>query len=244
MKYAIFADVHANLEALTAVLDYYREKKVDGYIFAGDIVGYGPNPNECVQVVKRLFPMWICVGNHDRASCGLKDITWFNEYAQKSLIWTRKNLTQDNQIYLSELPKIVYQSDFTVVHGSPRDPLDAYLLTREQYEENKAGLKTTFTFVGHSHVPYIFGDKFTHIFIGHSGDTESLILPKTDKYIINPGSVGQPRDGNNKASCMIFDTETSELELRRIKYDFPMTQEKMRKEHLPPFLIERLYWGK
>jgi diadenosine tetraphosphatase ApaH/serine/threonine PP2A family protein phosphatase len=185
--------------------------------------------------------MWIVVGNHDRAACGLKDITWFNEYAQKALIWTRQNLNQENQIYLSELPKIVYQSDFTVVHGSPRDPLDEYLLTRDQYKENHGLLKSAMTYVGHSHVPYIFGEKFTHIFMK---DYEKIILPRVDKYVINPGAVGQPRDGNNKASCMIYDTATAELELFRIAYDFAATQEKMRQQRLPPFLIERLFWGK
>lgn len=241
MKYGIFADVHGNLEALNAVLDCFKEKKVDGYVFAGDIVGYGPNPNECVQIIKHLHPLWICVGNHDRASCGLKDITWFNEYAQKALIWTRQNLSQDNQIYLSELPKIVYQSDFSVVHGSPRDPLDEYLLTRDQYDENKAGLKNPFTYVGHTHVPFIFGENFTHLFIR---DNDVVTFNKKGKFIINPGAVGQPRDGNNKASCMIFDMEGQELEHIRIAYDFHPTQEKMRKERLPAFLIERLAWGK
>ncbi|MFH1368145.1 MAG: metallophosphoesterase family protein [Elusimicrobiota bacterium] len=241
MKYGIFADVHSNLEALNAVLDFFRATKVDAYLFAGDIVGYGPNPNECVQTIKRLFPMWICVGNHDRAACGLKDITWFNEYAQKALIWTRQNLSQDNQIYISELPKIVYQSEFTVVHGSPRDPLDEYLLTRDQYAENKSSLKMPFTYVGHTHIPFIFGEKFTQIFMR---DKEAVTLSKKDKYIINPGSVGQPRDGNSKASCAVFDNESCEYEHFRIKYDFPTTQEKMRKERLPVFLIERLYWGK
>lgn len=157
MRYGILADIHANLEALNTVTEFFRSSRVDGYVFAGDIVGYGPSPNECVQAVKRLSPMWLSVGNHDRAACGLKDITWFNEYAQKALIWTRQKLSQENQIYLSELPKIVYQSEFTVVHGSPRDPLDEYLLTRAQYDENHGLLKTSLTIVGHSHVPYIFG---------------------------------------------------------------------------------------
>jgi len=241
MRYGILADVHSNLEALTAVTDFFRASRIDGYVFAGDIVGYGPNPNECAQAVKRLFPMWIAVGNHDRAACGLKDITWFNEYAQKALIWTRANLSQENQIYLSELPKIVYQSEFTVVHGSPRDPLDEYLLTREQYNENHDLLKTALTFVGHSHVPYIFGEKFTHIF---NRDHEKLNLPKKDKYVINPGSVGQPRDGNKKASCMIYDSATSDLEIFRLDYDIAATQEKMRLQRLPAFLIERIFWGK
>lgn len=241
MRYGIFADVHGNFEALTKVLEFFRAGRVDAYIYAGDIVGYGPNPNECAQLLKRLFPMWISVGNHDRAACGLKDITWFNEYAQKSMLWTRQVLSQENQIYLSELPKIVYQSEFTVVHGSPRDPLDEYLLTREQYTENHALLKTPLTYVGHSHVPFIFGEKFTHIFIR---EHEKLPLNKKEKYIINPGSVGQPRDGSNKASCAIFDNETWEYELFRLDYDYAATQEKMRQHRLPAFLIERLFWGK
>lgn len=240
MRYGVFSDVHANLEAFDEVLNFFKSQKVDGYISAGDIVGYGPNPNECVERVKKLYPLWIVVGNHDWAACGLKDITWFNEYAQKSLIWTRQILTQENQIYLSELPKVIHHSDFTLVHGSPRDPLSEYLLTRKQYNENLHKLDTPYTFVGHSHVPFVFGKSSTHIF----RTPESAMLSRDDRYIINAGAVGQPRDGNSRASCAIFDTNANEFRVFRLKYNIDSIQQKMYKARLPAFLIERLYWGK
>jgi predicted phosphodiesterase len=240
MRYGILSDIHANLEALEAVLSFFRSEKVDGYLSCGDIVGYGPNPNECVEKIKALFPLWIVVGNHDWAACGLKDITWFNDYAQKSLIWTRQILTQNNQIYLSELPKIIHHSDFTLVHGSPRDPLSEYLLTPQQYKENMPYLQNSFTFVGHSHVPFVFTSGSTYVF----RDSETVSLAKKEKCVINAGAVGQPRDNNCRASCALFDSNTKELKLIRLDYDISITQEKMYKSRLPAFLIERLSWGK
>ncbi|MBN1621637.1 MAG: metallophosphoesterase family protein [Endomicrobiales bacterium] len=240
MRYGIISDIHSNLEALETVLEFLKSQKVDGYISAGDIVGYGPNPNECVTKIRELYPLWVVVGNHDWAACGLKDITWFNEYAQKSLVWTRQTLTQNNQIYLSELPKIVHHSDFSIVHGSLRDPLSEYLLTPQQYKENLPYLKSQYTFVGHSHVPFIFVPSSTYIF----KDSEQVSLAKNEKYIINAGSVGQPRDNNSRASCAIFDSSTKDFKLHRLKYDISKTQEKMYKARLPAFLIERLSWGK
>jgi len=203
-------------------------------------VGYGPNPNECVETVRSLYPLWIAVGNYDWAACGLKDITWFNEYSQKSLIWTRRQLTEQNQIYLSELPKMMVHSCFTIVHGSLRDPLGEYIFTHQQYQENAPLLKTTYTFVGHSHIPFVFASSGVHIF----RSSEDLSLERDDKYIINPGSVGQPRDGDPRASCAVIDTTTKWINLYRVEYDVQKTQEKMRAARLPGFLIERLSWGR
>lgn len=240
MLYGIFGDIHSNFEALTVILDFFNTKQIEKYLCVGDIVGYGPNPNECVNIMKKLSPLKIVVGNHDRAACGLKDITWFNEYAQKAIIWTRQILTQENQIYLSELPKIITFQDICLVHGSPRDPLDEYLLTREQYQENLTYLTTPFTFIGHSHIPFIFGTNSTYLM----RETRSVIISKQEKYIINPGAAGQPRDGNNKASCALYDTVSDKLDFLRLDYDIHTTQKKMRVAKLPAYLIERLQWGK
>ncbi len=241
MKYGIFADVHANLEALNTVLEFFISEKVDRYLCAGDVVGYGPNPNECVTAIRNLSPLSLVVGNHDWAACGLKDITWFNEYAQHSVTWTRQLLTQENQIYLSELPKVLHHGDFTLVHGSPRDPLDEYLLTKEQFTENQSFLTTPYTFVGHSHIPLVFAQGTVHLF----RDSDTVLLdPAKGRSIINPGSVGQPRDSNSKASCALYDTQTHVLRVIRLEYDIATTQEKMRRARLPGFLVERLSWGK
>ena len=240
MVYGILSDIHSNLEALNAVLVFFKSKKVKHYACSGDIVGYGPNPNECTELIKTLSPLSICVGNHDRAVTGLKDLTWFNEYAKKSLVWTSRVLTESNKIYLSELPKMVTTGGMMIVHGSPRDPLDEYLLIRRQYEENLPHLNTDITLVGHTHVPFIFGHESTYLL----KDSVVLNLEKGKKYIINPGSVGQPRDGNNKASCAIYDSKNRKFTLYRLEYDISSTQSKMREHKLPAYLIERLNWGK
>ena len=240
MRYGIFSDIHSNLEALTVVINFFKSNRIDRYLCAGDAVGYGPDPNECVELLRKLAPLRIVVGNHDWAACGLKSVTWFNEYAKKAIMWTKNVLSEENQIYLSELPKIVYYSGFTLVHGSPRDPLDEYLLTRQQYQDNLPYLTANITCVGHSHVPFIFGMTSTHFF----KDPCPVTLSPDDRYVINTGSVGQPRDSDNRASCGIFDTETREFRLHRLEYDISKTQEKMRRARLPAFLTERLSWGK
>ncbi len=239
MLYGIFSDIHSNLEALNIVLRYFDNKQVDRYICAGDVVGYGPDPNECVRIVKGISPLSICVGNHDRAACGLKDMTWFNDYARQSLVWTSRVLTEVNNIYLSELPKSVLIDEFMVVHGSPRDPVDEYLMAHRQFEEIIPQLKKHIVVVGHTHIPTIFGHESAFTL----KDASPVRLEISNNYLINPGSVGQPRDGNNKASCALFNTETRELELIRLEYDITKTQSKMRALKLPPYLIERLSWG-
>lgn len=238
MRYGVFADVHSNLEALTSVLDFFRGQKIDRFLCMGDLVGYGPDPNECVTRVHALPNLHIVVGNHDRAACGLKDTTWFNEFALKAINWTSKTLTQKNLIYLSELPKVVRHGDVMIVHGSPRNPLDEYLLTRGQYEEAAGCLTAPVTFVGHSHVPFIFGGGSVSLTDG------PVPLPEKELFIINAGSVGQPRDADTRAACGIFDSSQRTFTLHRLEYDFPSTQEKMYRARLPVFLIERLGHGK
>jgi len=241
MRYGILSDIHANLEALTTILNYLESQHIDKYVCAGDLVGYGPNPNECLAYMKNLSPLWISAGNHDWAVCGLKELSWFNEYAQKSILWTRHELSQENMIFLSELPKTFRRSDIMLVHGSPRDPLDEYLLTMEQYRENIGSLKTPLTFIGHSHVPLMFSSKGMHEFHG----PETAVIPRDEEHVIlNAGSVGQPRDGDNRASCAVFDSDTREFKITRHAYDISATQQKMHKARLPAFLIERLTWGK
>jgi len=239
MIYGILSDIHSNLEALTAVVDLFKFKGAEHYLCPGDLVGYGPDPNECIDIVRGLKPLSICVGNHDRAASGLKDLIWFNEYARKALIWTSTVITQSNKIYLSELPKTVKQDEFMMVHGSPRDPLDEYLLMRRQYEENVPHLSANITIVGHTHVPFIFGHNSMYLL----KDSSPLLLESGKKYIVNPGSTGQPRDGNNRAACGIFDSENRKFQLFRVEYDISLTQHKMRKARLPAYLIERLDWG-
>jgi predicted phosphodiesterase len=243
MKYAIFSDVHSNLEALSAVLGYFKKKKANSYICCGDITGYGPNPNECIQEVSSLPGLSIVTGNHDAASCGIKDIEWFNEYARAAILWTENQLTGNNRKYISRLPEKFTVRNMTVVHGSPRSPIDEYLLAVTQTRENMEYFDTQICLVGHSHIPFVFSknkedDNFRII-----TDDKTIKIDPDTKYIINVGSVGQPRDENPLACCVFYDTDIEEIKFYRLEYDIKTTQEKMVSHHLPSYLIERLTYG-
>ena len=251
MLIAVFSDIHSNLESFEVVVEFFKNYKFQLYVCCGDIVGYGPNPNECIELLKTLQPLSVVLGNHDAACAGLKDITWFNEYAREAIIWTRKQLNESNRMYISEFVKILTRqpgigAGLTIVHGSPRDPTDEYLLNRAEMIENLSFFNTDICFVGHTHSPFIFMWE-------KNLKTSTLILPeerkkfkllKEYKYIIDVGSVGQPRDGDPRACVAIYDSENSELEFFRLAYEFPKTQQKMYSARMPIFLIERLAWGR
>lgn len=243
MRYAIFADIHSNLEASEVVLEYYQKEKVDKYFCCGDLVGYGPNPNECIKKVRELNCI-VVAGNHDWACVGLKDIAWFNEYAQAAILWTREQLTPDNIDYLKSLPPVYQDENLTLVHGSPRKPIDEYLINLSQARENVNLFPTETCFIGHSHTPFFYqrnqqGEEFYDSFRLKS----SLFLPPRTKTIINIGSVGQPRDGNPQSACAIYDLEKREISLARLSYNISQVQEKMFKVNLPFHLINRLSFG-
>lgn len=245
MRYGIFSDVHSNLEALEAVLDLFKKERIQSFICLGDLVGYGPNPNECVQRILSLKKVQITAGNHDYASVGLKELTWFNNFAARSLVWTRRHLKEENRNCLMRLPRLIDASQFTLAHGSPRDPVDEYLLTPRQYLDNLEFFRTPICFVGHTHVPSIFFTDSLGV-IQHKilSNEEVFPIDPQGKTIVNVGSVGQPRDGDPKASCMIFDAIKNEVQLFRCSYDIAAVQEKMKQASLPLFLIERLSYGR
>lgn len=245
MKYGIFSDVHSNLEALDAVLQCLEQKKVDGFISAGDLVGYGPNPNEVIWRIRNLSNLLIVAGNHDWAVAGFKELTWFNDFAARAIIWTKRQIKEDNRNFLRQLSRQVETSKFTVVHGSPRDPIDEYLLTEDIFKENLTSFDSPLCFIGHTHVPKVFcqtaaGNTETKN-PGNEGKTK--IHPEA-KMIFNSGSVGQPRDGDTRTCCAVYDTDTEEITFYRVEYNFGLTQEKMKRCQLPIFLIERLSYGR
>lgn len=239
MRYGVIADIHANREALEAVLGFLAKSSVDRYLCCGDLVGYGPDPNECVDIVRRLDELSIVAGNHDLAACKLRDMGTFHEYARKSLVWTWQTLEQRHQIWLSELPRSYRTFDIMLAHGSPRSPIDEYMFTIDHYEINRPLLNVPFTFVGHTHVPAVFGPEGMTI----PQPDKPVILNSAGPWVINPGAVGQPRDKNPAASCGILDTATREFTIHRCPYDVALTQQKMRSARLPALLIERLSWG-
>jgi len=243
MRYAIIADIHANLEAFTAVLD---DIKVGGGVeevwCLGDVVGYGPDPHQCIELLRQQNP--VCVaGNHDWAAIGKIDTTYFNPDAAAASHWTTEQLSPEDVDYLTNLPLVIEKGDFTLVHGSPREPIWEYLFSTSNARENFAHFKSKFCLVGHSHVPMVFrydeaGDCSSNMF----SPNIKLVLSKS-RLIINPGGVGQPRDGDPRASYAIGDSETRTVRLYRIPYDIKATQSKMIEQGLPIRLANRLSYG-
>jgi len=242
MRYAIISDIHANLAAFTAVLaDIKGRGGVDKFWCLGDIVGYGPDPHECIEALRRLDH--ICVaGNHDLAAMGKIGTDDFNQDAAESCRWTARQLSPSDIAYLEKLPMVVEEGDFTLVHGSPRDPVWEYLLTTSQAKDNFALFKARFCLVGHSHVPLVFTSKGSGDFSGRRFLADISLAGK-ERMIINPGGVGQPRDGDPQASYAIYDSQDGLVKLHRVAYDIQVTQEKMVKQGLPMSLVTRLSHG-
>lgn len=236
MKFAVFSDVHSNIEALDAVLNCISEEKADECIFCGDIVGYGPNPNECVQAIKKLKNLKIVAGNHDKAAVGLIDTTWFNPHARSTMSWTKSVLTDESRDFLKSLPDKIVEDKFTIVHGSPRDPINEYLTELKDIIQNMDLFKTQICFVGHSHRPFIY-DALSGI-----NQLPKEIKRLSSKTLVNIGSVGQPRDGNTGACYIIL--EEGNIRFCRVNYDIKKVQDKMIKNLFPKQLITRLAEGR
>ncbi len=241
MRYGFISDIHSNLEALQAVLTDLTNRSVARLICLGDIVGYGPKPNECVALVREKSD-YVLLGNHDAGAIGKTEIQNFTLNARAALEWTREVLTPENYRYLSELPMKIILDDMTLVHATPGHPEAwEYLADAHDAEPNFEAFRTHLCFVGHSHVPIAFckeGSRFWAI-----RDQQLLIQPEI-RYIINVGSVGQPRDGDPRACYGVYDTQTAVFEYFRVPYNITKTQSDMQKARLPDFLIRRLAVGR
>jgi predicted phosphodiesterase len=242
MRYGIFADVHSNLDALEAVIHAYKKGAIDKYLCAGDVVGYGANPKECVEQVKMLTMVTVA-GNHDWASVNLFATDYFNLFAREAVSWTAHNLDEQSRYFLEHLGLIYKNEDLTMVHGTLDDPQDFNYLTGDYIvAKTFALLKTNTCFVGHTHVAEIFiQDKDNRIY--YQGGNH-IVIKEENKYIINVGSVGQPRDGNPQAAYCIYDTDTKIVQIKRINYDIQTARKKIIARGLPRFLGERLLVGR
>lgn len=241
MRILIISDIHANLTALEAVL--FDAGKVEAVWCLGDLVGYGPDPNECVSKIKQLPGLVCLIGNHDAASVGRIDVDTFNNEARQALMWTQNVLDESSRDYLLGLPERSAQGDVTLTHGSPRQPIWEYLLDAHTATQNFSYFTTPFCFVGHSHLPLIF-----QMSNGNRRATLALPEPYTTvemapRAIFNPGSVGQPRDRDPRAAYAIFDNEKLTFEYRRVYYDIDLVQERMLAANLPERHIMRLKAG-
>ncbi|MFH1379430.1 MAG: metallophosphoesterase family protein [bacterium] len=245
MRYGVFADIHSNIDAFEVVLNYFEKEKIHQLICSGDIVGYGPNPNECIKRIRNLKNLVIVAGNHDKAVVGMKDTRWFNDFAARAILWTKRQLDCSNHGYLTKLHNTIDQSQFFVVHGSPRDPLDEYMLAPTQFQDAVTFYSSPVCFVGHTHVPNCFTyDSLKRIKIKSPMSKDTIKIEQDAQVMYNPGSVGQSRDGDPRASCAVYDTSNKTIKLVRLEYDIKSVQSKMRKAQLPLYLIERLSTGR
>lgn len=242
MRYAIISDIHGNLAALEKVLEQIEKEKCDKIVCLGDIVGYGPYPNECVSLIKKNCEFCL-MGNHDHAALGLTDTTYFNSFAKTAIVWTRKVLSDESKEFLADLPMQKSENDILFVHATPCEPVEwDYVLSSIDAMQNFQCFREPVCFVGHSHVPIIFSHHGNYEITACRDQTKNL--SKASRYIINVGSVGQPRDGDPKSAFVFFDTDTFAYQLVRIEYDIQTTQRAMLAFELPLFLVERLAHGK
>ncbi|MBP7796763.1 MAG: metallophosphoesterase family protein [Elusimicrobiales bacterium] len=245
MIHAILSDIHANYEALKVVLEYLYKNSIKSYIITGDIIGYGPEPIECIDAVKNLGDSaMVVLGNHDAVISGKLEIKWFNDYARRSIEITKDKIDIERLSWFYNIPEKIKTEKYTIVHGSPRSPLKEYLLSEWQYVDNVKDVTTNIVFFGHTHIPMYFSTNSDNVAFGDFIKPFGKIrVNGNTKVFINPGSIGQPRDGNSMASFGIFDDETMIFELIRLNYDIKKTQELMKKNNIPDFLIERLEMG-
>ncbi len=250
MRALVISDVHANRAALEAVLEDAEQVGFEVVWCLGDIVGYGPEPDWCVARVRTLgaaYGLKALVGNHDWAVLERMELDDFNPEAARTVKWTRRNLSAESLAWLSALPKdpIVAEERFMRAHGSPRDSVWEYIMDPFVAGDNFREQKFTFCLVGHTHVPVIYtlpnGQSTVRVRKPVNG--EALLLPEDGRAILNPGSVGQPRDGDPRSAYAILDTVKGMWLPRRVQYPIEVTQAHMRDAGLPERLITRLSFG-
>lgn len=244
MRYAVISDIHSNLEALTSFLEAAENLDIDKIVCLGDIVGYNANPNECIELL-RVNGVQCVIGNHDSRVAGFEEPHDFNFHAAAAVLWTREVITESNKEYLRTLPRnMMVNSKFLAIHGWVNDT-DRYIMGQRDAERNfdlmreqKATLGLCF--FGHTHVPVAYARIADEIFT----ITESPFkLEKGVKYLVNPGSLGQPRDRDPRSSFLVFDAKKKQITFHRIDYDINSTSEKILAAGLPERLAERLKLG-
>ncbi len=240
MRYAILSDIHGNLEALRAVLDDCADR-VDAVLCLGDTVGYGADPLPCVELIAERAQA-IVGGNHEYAVAGRLGMEWFNRYARAAAEWTQERLDEDHRAYLGALPLLSEVDDATLVHASPAQPEEwDYLMTAEDGFAAFPYFATRWCFVGHSHVPGAWS-------LGSAGPEHHpgggpLRSERGRRYIVNVGSVGQPRDRDPRAAYAVWDVEAGRTQIHRVGYDVGAARRKIVEAGLPRFLADRLTAG-
>jgi diadenosine tetraphosphatase ApaH/serine/threonine PP2A family protein phosphatase len=241
MRYAIISDIHGNIEALEAVLRDAEAQKADELLCLGDLIGYGADPNECIEAVRPAASV-VIAGNHDWAAVGKLGLEYFNAAAKRAAEWTESVLTAENRRYVERLPlTATVGDDVMLVHSSPSRPEEwMYVFHPGQAARDFSAFEQPFCFIGHTHQPAVFTDNGGfHL----GGALDRFRMGVGTRYMVNVGSVGQPRDGNPKAAYCLFDTEKLTVSIRRVEYDVARSSMKIVRNKLPRSLAERLPLG-
>ncbi len=242
MSIVILSDIHSNLEAFKAVLTDLAQEQVDQVLFLGDIVGYAADPDQCIEILRGLTPQAVA-GNHDRAAVGLADTAYFNPVARVAVEWTAGIITADHAAFLKTLPLTASLPGMLLVHATPYRPERwNYVFSLEDAAQCFRHCEQPICFTGHSHYPMFFVQDRQGI-ISVIRDLTFTLLDSC-RYLINVGSVGQPRDGDPRAAYGIYKPEEASFHIKRVPYDIKRTQEKIIAAGLPPFLAERLTEGR
>ncbi|RTZ89663.1 MAG: metallophosphoesterase [Deltaproteobacteria bacterium] len=243
-RIAVISDIHANLEAFQEVLNHLGHQSVDGVVCLGDIVGYYTDPSACIELCREWGILCI-MGNHDAAVCGKISLVDFNDTALAAIQWTRRNLSKEDLLFLNRLPRFHQEQDkYLLLHGSLLNP-DRYIFFPEDAEKDfeemmRVHPRTFLAFFGHTHQKRVFSYHRETI---SSGVPEDFHLDPLRRYLVNPGSVGQPRDHSPLASYLIYDEDQKRITFHRVAYDVRKAAEKVIKAGLPRSLAERLYRG-
>jgi len=245
MRLMIFSDIHGNLEALKSVITHASGKNVHRRICLGDIVGYGPQPEECIRLVQSLNKCRVLAGNHDVATLWQTSPYGMSPAAKKVILWTMDQLSPESKEYLTALPDRLDFAEMTFTHANPYNPLGwRYVLDRKQAMRCFAATRNQHLFIGHSHRPVIFTRKtFLSVDIQAVPGSMQIKLDDSRRRIVNCGSVGQPRDKDSRACYIIFDTRTQLLEYYRVEYDVEITAKAVERAGLPFILAKRLHKG-
>jgi predicted phosphodiesterase len=239
VRIAVLSDIHGNLPALEAVLATLAP--YDAIWHLGDVVGYGPEPDAVVARLRELDATGVR-GNHDAAAIGELTTSAFNSEARAAVLWTASVISPETRAWLTALPATVVKADYVLAHGSPRDPTWEYVLTTPTARANFAALTTRHALIGHTHLPLVFREDDGLIETIAPSDGSTLVLDER-RALLNPGSVGQPRDGDPRACGAVLDLDTGTMVWRRVEYDIATVQDRMRKVGLPRRLVDRLEHG-
>ena len=241
MRVLVISDIHANLTALEAVLD--AALPYDTVWCLGDLVGYGPDPNECIELIHSLPNLLCLIGNHDQAALDMIPLSRFNRDAGDVAAWTQEALTEENKDYLRSLASKISLDQFTLAHGSPNQPVWEYILDTHSADRSFASFNTDYCLVGHSHLPLIFYRPPENNFTAKKYIDWNQAMVLLPRMILNPGSAGQPRDRDPRASFAILDLEENTWEMKRVDYDINQVQQRILDAGLPERQALRLAAG-